>query len=260
VLRTNSWDTICRVSSHWFLGPEVTNEHATLLDWIVYFAALVRDQVCAVLPVCTFLALFQVVVLRQSISNALETVLGLGLVIVGLGFFTFGLLNGLMPMGERLGKKLPEVMSPNAVIGLACLLGVAVTLAEPALGVVKTAGSLIKREQAPHLYALLFERTELLVLAVAAGVGMSASAGMLRIRLKSNLKKPVLALTGFTLALSSFVHWFTDHSDVLGLAWDLGAVTTGPVTVPLVIALGMGVAGEQTQRSPGSRVLFHAFF
>jgi hypothetical protein len=127
----------------------------------------------------------------QRIDHALEILLGLTLAIAGLALFAFGLLNGLMPMGERLGRQLPLALSLPALLGVAGALGVAVTLAEPALGVVKTAGSLIRKEQAPHLYVLLHEQTDLLLLAVALGVGLSASAGMLRIRWNENLKGPV---------------------------------------------------------------------
>ena len=130
----------------------------------------------------------QVLAMGQRIDHALEILLGLALAIGGLALFTFGLLNGLMPMGERLGRQLPLALSLPALLGVAGALGVAVTLAEPALGVVKTAGSLIKKEQAPHLYVLLHEQTDMLLLAVALGVGVSASVGMLRIRWNRNLK------------------------------------------------------------------------
>jgi len=133
----------------------------------------------------------QVLAMGQRIDHALEILLGLTLAIAGLALFAFGLLNGLMPMGERLGRQLPLALSLPALLGVAGALGVAVTLAEPALGVVKTAGSLIRKEQAPHLYVLLHEQTDLLLLAVALGVGLSASAGMLRIRWNENLKGPV---------------------------------------------------------------------
>jgi len=252
---------------------------ATCADVALYGWRLVWEQVVAVVPVCAFLALFQVsgedatcapapprhadasplaglcaraqvVVIGQAIEHAAETLAGLCLAIVGLALFTFGLLNGLMPMGERLGRQLPLALSLTALLGVASLLGIAVTLAEPALGVVKTAGSLIRKEQAPHLFVLLHEQTDLLLLAVALGVGISASAGILRIRWNRGLKGPVLVLLAVTVGLSSLVHFQTDHVDMLGLAWDLGAVTTGPVTVPLVIALGMGVAGAGSNPSP----------
>ena len=219
-------------------------------DVAAYCWRLVKEQIQAVMPVCTFLALFQIVVIGQHIERGGDILAGLGWTILGLALFTFGLLNGLMPMGERLGRQLPLALSSPALLAVAGVLGVAVTLAEPALGVVKTAGSLIKPSEAPHLYILLHEQTDLLVLAVALGVGLSASAGMLRIRMNRDLKGPVLMLVLFTLMLSSVVHFKSEHGDILGLAWDLGAVTTGPVTVPLVIALGMGVAGAGANPSP----------
>ena len=175
----------------------------------------VRACVRACACVCVQLA-----VIGQPIEGAVETLVGLCLAIIGLALFTFGLLNGLMPMGERLGRQLPLSLSLPALLGVASLLGIAVTLAEPALGVVKTAGSLIRKEQAPHLFVLLHEKTDLLVLAVALGVGMSASAGMLRIRWNRDLKGPVLVLLAITLGLSSLVHFHTTHvgmRDFLGL-------------------------------------------
>ena len=215
-----------------------------------YSGKLLWEQVLAVVPVCSFLALFQVAVIGQGIPHASELMMGLVLAICGLALFTFGLINGLMPMGERLGKQLPLVLSMPALLVVSGSLGVAVTLAEPALGVVKTAGSLIRKEQAPHLFVLLHEQTDLLVLAVAIGVGISAALGLLRIRWNRDLKGTVLVVLAVTLVLSSFVHFSETRADVLGLAWDLGAVTTGPVTVPLVIALGMGVASAGANPSP----------
>ena len=82
---------------------------------------------------------------------------------------------------------------------MAFLLGVAVTLAEPALAVVKTAASLIREHQAPHLFALLHSQQSLLVLAVAVGVGISAAVGMLRTRLSWSLKTLVSIITPLSL-------------------------------------------------------------
>eukprot|EP00283_Hemiselmis_rufescens_P017774 CAMPEP_0173465358 /NCGR_PEP_ID=MMETSP1357-20121228/71485_1 /TAXON_ID=77926 /ORGANISM="Hemiselmis rufescens, Strain PCC563" /LENGTH=563 /DNA_ID=CAMNT_0014433335 /DNA_START=38 /DNA_END=1726 /DNA_ORIENTATION=- len=208
------------------------------------------DQFKGVMPVCVFLAGFQVAVLGQTLPGAPSIAVALVLAIVGLALFNFGLLCGLMPLGEKLGQGLPHAVSQTTLLIIALLLGVAVTLAEPALGVVKTAGSLITEVKAPYLYTLLHQRQDFLVLAVAGGVGASASLGMLRTRHAWSLKRLVYVLVPFTLVLSLFVTNYTSRGDVLGLAWDLGAVTTGPVTVPLVIALGVGVAGAGHNASP----------
>ncbi|EKX49467.1 hypothetical protein GUITHDRAFT_136128 [Guillardia theta CCMP2712] len=208
------------------------------------------EQGKSVLPVCLFLMGFQVIVLGQEVKQYKELLLGLLLAVVGLALFTFGLLNGLMPMGERIGLRLPSILPLSSVLFIAAILGVAVTLAEPALGVVKTAGSLIQPQHAPNLHALLHSRQDLLVLAVAAGVGLSSSLGMLRIRRSWSLKWIVIVLVLLTISLSMYVYYRTSKHDVIGLAWDLGAVTTGPVTVPLVIALGLGVATAGNNPSP----------
>lgn len=207
-----------------------------------FMAESFLQQAAAVLPLCVFLAGFQVLVLGQSIEDFASIAGGLVLVMLGLAFFNFGLLYGLMPMGKTLGLRLPDNLSLNNLLLVTGALGVAVTLAEPALSVVKTAGSLIQENQAPYLYTLLHHRTDLLVLAVAAGVGLSASFGMLRIVQQWSLKPVAIGLSFISLALSCYVNWWTDRKDLIGLAWDLGAVTTGPVTVPIVIALGVGIA------------------
>ena len=93
------------------------------------------------------------------------------------------------------------------------------TLAEPALSVVKTAGSLIREPQAPYLYSLLHDRQDYLVLAVAGGVGASASLGMMRTRFAWPLKSLVLTLVPLTLVLSYYVVNHTSRGDVVGLAW-----------------------------------------
>jgi hypothetical protein len=123
-----------------------------------YVGNLVLDQVWAVLPMCVFLAGFQVLVLRLGIDGAYRIAFGLAMVVVGLALFNFGLLYGLMPSGKELGIKLPLALPLEHLLAVAGILGVAVTLAEPALGVVKHAGSLIDEAQAPYLYSLLHHK------------------------------------------------------------------------------------------------------
>jgi hypothetical protein len=122
---------------------------------IDYIGKLLVDQLWAVLPICVFLAGIQLTILRQGIAGAGGILSGLVLVVLGLALFNFGLLYGLMPTGRELGLRLPSVLPLDRLLIVAGVLGVAVTLAEPALGIVKTAGELIDEEQAPYLYALL---------------------------------------------------------------------------------------------------------
>ncbi len=120
-----------------------------------YIGDLVVEQLWAVLPVCIFLAGCQLIVLRHGINGAEGILFGLSLVVAGLTLFHFGLLYGLMPTGRAIGKKLPANLPLGKILAIACLLGTAVTMAEPALGIVKTAGSLVHENKAPYLYALL---------------------------------------------------------------------------------------------------------
>ena len=131
-------------------GSPPSSAQGALRHRIAAFAAgALMEQVRAVVPVCVFLAGFQRLVLGQALPNPERTAGALALAVVGLALFTFGLLNGLMPIGERLGRQAPLSLSLHALLVVAALLGVAVTLAEPALSVVKTAGSLIQQQQAP---------------------------------------------------------------------------------------------------------------
>ena len=123
-----------------------------------YVENLLVDQLRAVLPMCIFLAGCQLIILRQPISGSGSILLGITLVVLGLALFNFGLLYGLIPTGKEIGLKLPSILPLSQLLAVAGILGVAVTLAEPALGVVKTAGSHIKEDQAPYLYALLHKQ------------------------------------------------------------------------------------------------------
>ena len=165
----------------------------------------------------------------------------------GTSLFMEGLRLGLMPLGETLGSTLPR----KKIAGIPCLpaslafgfvLGAFATFAEPAIGVLRAAGSGVDPTLAPLLWTILNTGATNLVNAVGVGVGIAVLLGVLRFYKGWSLK-PFIYVG--VIVLSAFTLWF-QFSDarlqhVLGLAWDCGAVTTGPVTVPLVLALGIGV-------------------
>lgn len=201
-----------------------------------------REQLRAVLPVALFLAGFQVLALGRPVADGLAIGLGLGLVVLGLMFFMEGLRLGLMPFGEAIGAQLPLKAGLGVVLVFAFLTGLGATLAEPAIGVLKAAGSWISPDKAPLLHALLNQRSGALVAAVGLGVGGAATLGILRFFTGWSLKPIALAGVGAAAALSLWAYASPPTRALLGLAWDCGAVTTGPVTVPLVLALGVGVS------------------
>nr|MDJ0870318.1 DUF1538 family protein [Gammaproteobacteria bacterium] len=131
------------------------------------------------------------------------------------------------------------------------LLGIGVTFAEPAIGALQTAGQNVSVERAPYLYALLnFWSTEL-VLAVGFSVGLAAVIGTLRFLYSWSLKPLIYATLAPLLALTVYASVDPEIQKVIGLAWDCGAVTTGPVTVPLVLSLGIGIAAAAGKGDSG---------
>lgn len=207
-----------------------------------YVTNRLMEQVRAVLPLAAYLLLFQIFILKQDIADAGLISVGLVAVILGLMIFLEGLKVGLMPFGEALGTKLP-VRSPLPVVLLiAFLLGIGVTFAEPAIGALKAAGQIVDVETAPYLYALLNQWSDVLVLVIGVGVGLAAVLGTTRFLYGLSLKPFIYCTLLPILALTWYMAQSPELAPVLGLAWDSGAVTTGPVTVPLVLSLGIGIA------------------
>ncbi|WP_232281964.1 DUF1538 domain-containing protein [Beggiatoa alba] len=207
-----------------------------------YIQVRLFDQLRAILPIAFYLYLFQEYILLANINELQVILFGLFAVVIGLMLFMEGLKYGLMPFGENIGDVLPRKLGLNGVLFIVFLLGIGVTLAEPAIGALKAAGSIVDPYQATYLYFILNHRSGALVLVVGIGVGLAAVVATLRLIKLWNLK-PLIYMTLIpTLLLSFYMHGDSDLRNILGLAWDCGAVTTGPVTVPLVLSLGIGIA------------------
>jgi hypothetical protein len=206
-----------------------------------YVRSKIYEQVVACLPVTAYLALFQIVVLRRPVEQWLPISAGMFGVLLGLTFFMEGLRLGLMPFGETIGDTLPRKASMAGVLSFAFVVGVGATLAEPAIGILRDAGSTVAPDRAPLLAALLGPHSLLMVLAVGLGVGAATAVGILRFLRGWRLAPVALPALVIALALTGFAQASAMLRPVVGVAWDCGAVTTGPVTVPLVLSLGLGV-------------------
>ena len=209
-----------------------------------YFQVRFIQQLRAVLPLAFYLALFQILILRQGVEDAWVIGAGLLAVMVGLMLFMEGLKVGLMPFGGTIGSQLPSKCALPVVLLIAFLLGIGVTFAEPAIGALQTAGRLVDVREAPYLYAMLNEWAFALVLIVGVGVGAAAVLGTMRFIKGWSLKPLIFLILTPTMILTVYISFNVELSRILGLAWDCGAVTTGPVTVPLVLALGIGIANS----------------
>ena len=207
-----------------------------------YVGLRLMSQVKAVVPLVVYLILFQVLILRQNIVDHVVITGGLVAVILGLMIFMEGLKLGLMPFGEVIGNTLPKKSGLGVVLLIAFLLGIGVTFAEPAIGALQAVGSIVDVSKAPYLYALLNNWTGALVLVVGIGVGLASVLGTLRFLNGWSLKPMIYAALFPAIGLTVFCMMDPELNKILGLAWDCGAVTTGPVTVPLVLSLGIGIA------------------
>ncbi len=239
--RTASFNDLTRLSPGAPQPIDVSFKQAIGLLW-PYTATRIMEQVSAVVPLAAYLMLFQLFVLQQPIGSALTLCLGLVAVIVGLAVFMEGLNTGLMPFGTIIGDNLPKKAPMGLVLLIIGILGVGVTFAEPAIGALQAFGASVDVTKAPYLYELLNNWTMPLVLMVGGGVGIAAILGTIRFVRGWSLKPMIYgALT--PVVLLTFYCWNDPNlKTILGLAWDCGAVTTGPVTVPLVLSLGIGIA------------------
>ena len=207
-----------------------------------YISTRFMDQARAVVPLAAYLGLFQYIVLQTPVIDASIIAGGLLAVMVGLMMFMEGLKLGLMPFGEVIGNNLPRKLHLGGVLFIAFLLGIGVTFAEPAIGALQVAGSIVDPEKAPYLFTLLNDKAGATVLLVGLGVGLAAVLGTVRFLRGWSLKPLIFISLTPTLILSIIAFFDPELTKIVGLAWDCGAVTTGPVTVPLVLALGIGVA------------------
>lgn len=212
-----------------------------------YVSVRFFDQMRAVVPLALFLATFQWLVLSSPIGKAGGIAGGLMLVMAGLMLFMEGVKHGLMPFSESIGYNMPQRSSAFTVLSVAFVLGVMATFAEPAIGALKATGLFLKREDSPLLYVLLHEKSFYLVLAIALGVGLAVLMGILRFIKGWSLKTLIILTLVPCLSLTAWLGFQPEFAPILGLAWDCGGITTGPVTVPMVLAIGIGVSAATSQ-------------
>ena len=226
-----------------------------------YARTRVMEQVKSVAFIILYLIGFQMLVLSTAPAQALQISAGVGMVVFGLTFFLEGLFLGLMPLGERVGLQLPQHGGIVAIIVFGLLLGVSSTFAEPAIAALQVAGQSVTPWDAPLLFRLLENEPGNLIISIGAGVGVAVAFGMVRFYYGVSIKPFVFILIPLLLIASAVCAFDPKLTTIIGLAWDAGAVTTGAVTVPLVLALGIGVSraiGKQKGGSAGFGIVMMA--
>ena len=205
------------------------------------------DSVRDLAPIVVVIAFFQLVVLQQPIPNLAEIAFGALLVVLGLTFFIRGLEMGLFPIGERLAFEFARKGSLLWLLIFAFALGFGTTVAEPALiavaaeaAQIAAEGGVIERnETATDGYAKGLRYT------VAVSVGFAIVLGVLRIIKGWPIQ--YLIIGGY---IGVVLMTTVAPKEIVGIAYDSGGVTTSTITVPLVTALGVGLASAIKGRNP----------
>jgi len=200
------------------------------------------EQLKALAPIGIFLFVFQTLVLRQGILSAFVVTFGLLCVILGLMFFIEGLILAWIPLGENIGSTLPAKAGMATILVVAFFLGTIATFAEPAVATLTILGGKIPYEKAPLLFDFLNARTTMVLFVVAAGVGLGGMNGMIRLVRGWSLKVTILPGLIITVILTLLAAFDKNAKDLIGVAWDAGGITTGTVTAPLVLGLGVGMS------------------
>jgi hypothetical protein len=182
----------------------------------------------SVAPVIGILLVFQLIVLREPLQNWREIAVGLTLTVAGLVIFLKGLEVGLTPLGEAASGSLAQRRSLFLIVAFGLALGYGATLAEPALRILSER---VEELTAGALGSNLFTQT------VAVGVALGLAVGSTRIVLGVEVTPFFIPALALALVLTFFA-----PERYTGLAFDAALATTGPVTVPLAIALGGGLA------------------
>ena len=221
--------------------------YTQLKDLLRALAGDARNSLRDLTPIVVVIGVFQSFIIRQPVDGLVSIVVGGLLVFAGLTFFIFGLRLALFPVGEGLAHSLARKGSVLWLIVFAFVLGFGTTVAEPALiavaaeaaAIAAAADVIAKTPDAMDDYAFGLRMT------VALAVGAALVLGVLRII--TNWSLPVLIIGGYALVVLLTA---LAPPEIIGIAYDSGGVTTSTVTVPLVTALGVGLASSLKGRNP----------
>ncbi len=207
------------------------------------FLGSLRD----LLPIIAVIAFFQLLVLQEPLPNLLSILVGLLLVVSGLTLFIFGLEMGLFPIGESMAQSFARKGSVFWLMLFAFCLGFGTTVAEPALTAVADEAAEVAAEggMIEHSPNAMEQYADGLRFTVALSVGFAIMLGVLRILKGWSIQYMIIGGYIGVVVLTMFA-----PESIIGVAYDSGGVTTSTITVPLVTALGVGLASAIKGRNP----------
>ncbi len=183
----------------------------------------ISESLSSVLPVTGIVLLLLVTIVPVPAEMLVAFIVGAVMLIVGMGLFTLGAETAMTPMGQYVGSRITKTRKLPIIVLVSLFVGTMITVSEPDLQVLANQVSSIP--------------SALLIWSVALGVGLLLVVAMLRIIFNIKLKYLLLILYAVVFAVTVFV-----PDNFLAIAFDSGGVTTGPMTVPFIMALGVGVA------------------
>lgn len=190
----------------------------------------VYESVAAVLPITAIVLVLSITLAPLTPATLTLFIFGSVLLVLGMGFFTLGAEMSMIPMGEGIGAKMSKARHIVIPLAVCLILGIIITIAEPDLQVLA--------QQVPAIPNMT------LILTVAMGVGIFLVIAEVRMLLKI----PLSFLLLFFYALIFILSYFAPNSFV-AVSFDSGGVTTGPITVPFIMALGIGMASVRSDKN-----------
>ena len=190
----------------------------------------IRESLSAVLPITGIVLMLSIFVIPMELGSVVMFLTGALMLIVGMGFFQLGAEMAMTPLGEGVGVQISKMKKLLTVLLTGFLMGVIITVSEPDLQVL--AG------QVPSVPNMV------LIMTVAVGVGLFLAVAIVRIRYKISLSMLLIVCYLALILVSMFV-----PKEFLAVAFDSGGVTTGPMTVPFIMAMGVGLASVRSDKN-----------
>lgn len=189
-----------------------------------------KEALYSVIPITVIVLILHLTIAPMPLNTLFIFLIGAILLIVGMGFFTLGAEQSMMLIGEHIGSNITKTRKLPFIIAVTFIIGVIITIAEPDLKVLA--------RQTPAV------PDNVLILAVALGVGIFLVISFLRIFLQIKLSYILIFFYAIVFILAAFT-----HKNFLAVAFDSGGVTTGPITVPFIMALGIGLASVRGDKT-----------